>query len=130
MLVLFNISQLPLWTKRVWMVEPFDPAAAPGTCPLADDLVEYLPEVARNASGDATPGPTSDDRGWRAKRNDERGTWRLRGSQVLYGCQPIVPDDKSVFLVKRQRVGDGFFVLDKEGRPTPLSFNGFVTKDY
>ena len=112
------LSRLPFWVKRAWIVESFDPAASPGTLP--SDLVEYLPEV---AAGD---GFMSDRRGYRAARNDERGTWRLRNTQVLYGCQPIVPDDKSVFLVKRQRVygtdmrlTDGvFFFVDDEGWPT------------
>jgi hypothetical protein len=121
------ISQLPFWVDRVWMVEPFDPAEGvfSDIPPTASHVIDYTPDLgdAGSSSNADHYGFTSNCRGFRAARNDERATWRLKGKKALYGCQQIVPEGKFVSYLKRQRVygtgmheADGpFYYRDEQG---------------
>jgi hypothetical protein len=98
------VAHLPLWETKAWVIEPFDPAAPPEKpedhWPL--DLAKQRdPNVAQE---DIRPVMDSDNASRRAPRNDERATWRLRGKQAILGCESIVPDGKSVILLRKQKV--------------------------
>jgi hypothetical protein len=98
------VAHLPLWQTKAWVIEPFDPAAPPERPEdyWPPDLTkERDPNVAQE---DIWPVMTSDNASRRAPRNDERATWRLRRKQVIFGCEPIVPDGKSVILLRNQKV--------------------------
>jgi hypothetical protein len=81
------LSQLQIWNKRAWIIEPFSPTHETG-------LLEENNEP---------PLSTSDDIDRRQSWN-EQGTWRLRRKQLLFGGQPIAADGTSVLLLKRQKV--------------------------
>ncbi|KAK3680438.1 hypothetical protein B0T22DRAFT_375253 [Podospora appendiculata] len=106
------IAHLPSWYKRAWAIEPFDPAAAP------EDPSDHLPDPARvlaadddTRAEDVYPLLSSDYPDRRAERDDERGTWRLRNRQEIFGGlswgDPGVVSEGpggEVVLLKRQRV--------------------------
>jgi Heterokaryon incompatibility protein (HET) len=97
------VAHLPLWLQKAWVIESFDPAAPPERPEdhWPDMTKEHEPNVAQE---DIWPVLDSDMASRRAPRNDERGTWRLRQRQVIFGCQSIVPDGKSVVLLKKQKI--------------------------
>jgi hypothetical protein len=98
------VAHLPLLKNKAWIIEPFDPAA-PTEKPedrWPQDLTKRRdPSVAEE---DIWPFLHSDFASRRDQRNDERATWRLRHKQVIFGCEPIVPDGKSVILLKKQKI--------------------------
>jgi len=85
------LAHLPLWHKRAWIVEPFDPEADP-----------------RN-SVDETSLDTSDFGDQRAERNDDRGTWLLRRKEIIFGCQNDIclisqANGSSMVLLRKQKI--------------------------
>ncbi|KAK3313016.1 hypothetical protein B0H66DRAFT_485526 [Apodospora peruviana] len=107
------IAHLPAYHNRSWIVEPFDPAAEP------EKPEDHLPDPNTvlkpgDMAVDVYPLLTSDYDDRRAPRNDERGSWRLRRRDHIFGCQPwkapINPadfpntDDGAVVYMKKQRV--------------------------
>jgi hypothetical protein len=98
------VAHLPLWETKAWVIEPFDPAAPPEK---PED--HWPPDLAKEcdlnvAEEDIWPVMDSDNASRRALRNDERATWRLRRKQVIFGFDSIVPDGKSVILLRKQKV--------------------------
>jgi hypothetical protein len=98
-----SVAHLPLWQEKAWVIESFNPDAPPEK---PEDhwpgmTKEYEPSLAQE---DIWPVLNSDNASRRAPRNDDRGTWRLRHRQVIFGCQSIVPDGKSVILLRKQKV--------------------------
>lgn len=98
-----SVAHLPLWQEKAWVIESFDPDAPPERPedPRPDMTKKYEPNLAQE---DIWPVLNSDNASRRAPRNDDRGTWRLRHRQAIFGCQSIVPDGKSVILLKKQKV--------------------------
>jgi hypothetical protein len=98
-----SVAHLPLWQEKAWVIESFDPDAP------SERPEDHWPDMTKMnepgvAQEDIWPVLNSDCASRRAPRNDERGTWRLRHRQVIFGCQPIVPDGKSVILLRKQKV--------------------------
>ncbi|EFX06403.1 hypothetical protein CMQ_6724 [Grosmannia clavigera kw1407] len=91
------LASQPLWQKRAWVVEPFDPDAEP------ERPEEHLPDPVQAAMSDRIaedifPVLTSD-------YADRRSTWRLRKEQEFFGCGPLVADNNSaMILLKKQKV--------------------------
>ncbi|KAG7284577.1 hypothetical protein NEMBOFW57_010955 [Staphylotrichum longicolle] len=82
------LAHLPGWYDRAWHVEPFDPAGKP------EELADLLPRedlrLAKEGEEvlkveDVVPVLNSDYEDRRAKREDERGTWRLRRRSKVFG---------------------------------------------
>ncbi len=98
------VAHLPLLQNKAWVVEAFDPAASLET--PEDHRPPDLKKVRDpNAfQGDIGPVLTSGNASRRAPRKDERATWRMRRKQIIFGCREIVPDGKSVVLLKKQKV--------------------------
>lgn len=98
------VAHLPPWHKRAWIIEPFDPGADP------ESPAYHLPAPTREAKEgeDESEVRTSDFGDRRSERNDERGTWRLRRKEVIFGCRswtpPVVVNGRSMVLLRKQRV--------------------------
>lgn len=93
-------AHLPLFHKRAWIIEPFDPDAEP------ENPEDYLPKklASNNDKAEVLCSVlTSDYKDLRIERN-ERGTWRLRRRHPIFGCQPIVACGSWVILLERQKV--------------------------
>jgi hypothetical protein len=101
------IAHLPLWQKRAWIVEPFDPI--PKT---KNSITTYcFGNVFRRARSPSDNEPeifTSDEADMRELPDKKRTAWRLRRRQIILGCQPfqqpITADGVSTILLKKQRV--------------------------
>ncbi len=97
-------AHLPLLQNKAWVIEAFDPAASLER--PEDHWPPDLPKVRDPNAVQEDIGPvlTSDNASRRAPRNDERATWRMRRKQIIFGCRSIVPDGKSVILLKKQKM--------------------------
>jgi hypothetical protein len=97
------VAHLPIWQKKAWIIESFDPAASPERPEdhWPDRTKMYGPNIAQE---DIWPVLNSDSASRRALRNDKRGTWRLRHRQTIVSCRSIVPDGNSVILLRKQKV--------------------------
>lgn len=98
------LASQPLWQKRAWVVEPFDPDAEP------ERPEEHLPDPVLAASPDclaedAFPVLTSDYADRRAGRDDSRASWRLRRRQEIFGCRPIEASSSVLFLTRQKVYG-------------------------
>jgi len=94
------------WHERAWLLEPFDPARPPET---AADLVPDAEALRLNRGRgvrlqDLYPFLDSDhgDRHWKPT-----GAWRLRGHTRVFRFREIVPDGRTVKLLRRQRLYGG-----------------------
>ena len=98
------VAHLRLLQNKAWVIEAFDPAASPER--PEDHWPPDLTTVQDPGAGqeDIWPVLNSDNASRRAPRNDERATWRMRRKQIIFGCRSIVPDGKSVILLKKQKV--------------------------
>ncbi|KAK4135995.1 hypothetical protein BT67DRAFT_229024 [Trichocladium antarcticum] len=115
------LAHVPACYSRAWIVEPFDPDAAP------ERAADWLPPadlriVDEDGAGgeavdkveDVLPVLGSDHEDRRAKRDDGRATWRVRRRQVLWGGLERwgdviggmggVGEGQGVVLLRRQRV--------------------------
>jgi hypothetical protein len=97
------IAHLPLWQKRAWIVEPFDP--------IAKTKNSITSCFFRNVSRRERPSSekySSDEADMRELPDKQRTAWRLRRRQTILGClpfqQPIAADGVSTILLKKQRV--------------------------
>jgi hypothetical protein len=93
-------AHLPLFHKRAWIIEPFDPNAEP------ENPEDYLPKKLASNNDEAQvlcSVMTSDYESLRTEPN-EQGTWRLRTRHPIFGCQPIVARGSWVILLEKQRV--------------------------
>lgn len=86
------LAHLPGRHARAWAVEPFDPVAAASR---PEEVGDLLPAADLRVAGegetedrveDVVPVLSSDYADRRAAREDVRGTWRVRRTQVLFGC--------------------------------------------
>ena len=98
------VAHLPLLQNKAWVIEAFDPAASPER--PEDHWPPDLTTVQNPGAvqEDIWPVLNSDNASRRAPRNDERATWRMRRKQIIFSCRSIVPDSKSVILLKKQKV--------------------------
>jgi hypothetical protein len=97
-------AHLPMLQNKAWVIEAFDPAASPER--PEDNRPSDLTKVQdpNAVQEDIWTASESDNASRRAPRNDERATWRMRRKQIIFGCRSIMPDGKSVILLKRQKV--------------------------
>ncbi|KAK0609910.1 hypothetical protein B0T17DRAFT_500969 [Bombardia bombarda] len=107
------LAHLPPWKKRAWVIEPFDPDAPPeqasdhlgdpNTIQKDDELtIDVIPVYTSDMVG------ISKKSARREPRNDERGTWRMRRQEIVFGSRPWTgPESGAPVLLKRQRVYGG-----------------------
>lgn len=105
------IAHLPAHYKRAWIIEPFDPSAEPEKPEdhLPDFNMKFSPTLTAEEVFPLLPSDYADRR---EPRDDERGTWRLRRRQDIFGFQgwgiPIQEGEfgegGDVVLLRKQRV--------------------------
>ncbi|KAM7196279.1 Heterokaryon incompatibility protein (HET) domain containing protein [Naviculisporaceae sp. PSN 640] len=106
------LAHLPASYLRAWTLEPFDPQGPPENLPddHLPDLTKIYPRDARAV--DVFPVNTSDFEDRRQPRDDNRGTWRLRLREKIFGftnwslpvSEEDFPPDGEVVYLKRQKV--------------------------
>lgn len=105
------IAHLPAWHKRGWVIEPFDPDS---DLDVNETTQHHVVDLDMELSGTETaedifPVLSSDFADKRQPRS-ERGTWRLRRQEEIFGCQRFgaIEDygdaDGPVMYLKKQRV--------------------------
>jgi hypothetical protein len=91
------VAHLPIWAKKAWVLESFLPVAHHK---MLDGLGSDIYEPSKEQ--DSIPRTLVPDCGTGNARRLYKGeVWRLIQKQVIFGCQPIVPDGKSVILIKK-----------------------------